>query len=299
MSSTTSLGSLRSILQSTVVRQLAFLIGVAGSVALGIVLFMSIKEPTYQPLDYQLNPQNMASIVDTLEKAGIKYKMNEQDGVILIPAEDMQLAHIKLSSAGVAKDDGFNFSFLNDQNNIGNSQFLENARYLRALENDLSKTIIAIEGVSSARVHIAIPQNNVFADENARPTASVVLGIAPGLTSDKEKVRAIVQIVAGSVPGLDPKDVSITDQYGHYLSGLMDQDALYNAEQLTYQNNVQSYYEKRIESMIMPLVGENKISVRVFANIDFTQQEEAKEQYNPDKNAILSEQDVNEHFRRW
>jgi flagellar M-ring protein FliF len=284
--------NLRSLLQSPMVRQLAFMIGIAGSVALGIVLFMSIQEPTYRPLDYQLNPQNMSAIVDTLEKAGIKYKMNEQDGVILIPAKDMQQARIKLSAAGVAKDDGFNFSFLNDQSNIGNSQFLENARYLRALENDLSKTISGIEGVSSAKVHIAIPQNNVFADENSKPTASVLLTIAAG--SDKEKIRAIVQIVSGSVPGLDPKDVAITDQYGHYLSGTMDQDALYNAEQLTYQNNVQSYYEKRIESLISPLMGENKVSVRVFANIDFTQQEEAKEAYTPDKTAIRSEQESSE-----
>jgi flagellar M-ring protein FliF len=286
--------SLKSVLQIPMVKQLIFILGVAGGVAIGIVLYMSIQEPIYRPLDYQVTPQNMSAIVDTLEKSGIKYKMNDQDGVIMIPAKDIQLARVKLSAAGVAKDDGFNFSFLNDQNSIGNSQFMENARYIRELENDLSKTISAIEGVSSAKVHIAIPQSNVFADENGKPTASVVLSMGAGLSSDKEKIRAIVQIVSGSVPGLDPRNVAITDQYGHYLSNAMDQDSMYNAEQLSYQNNIQNYYEKRIESMIVPLVGAGKVSVRVYADIDYTQQEESKEQYNPDEKVIRSEQSVSE-----
>ncbi len=120
----------------------------------------------------------------------------------------------------------------------------------------------------------------------------MVLAISPGMVSDREKIRAIVQIVASSVPGLDPKNVAITDQYGHYLSSALDQDSIINAEQLNYQNNVQNYYEKRIESMILPLIGDNTINVRVYANIDFSQQEEAKEQYDPNQQVIRSEQSV-------
>ena len=284
------LESITSILQLGSVRQVLFMLGIAISVAIGIVLYMSIQEPTYRPLDYQVNPQNLAAIVDTLEKANVKYKINDRDSILYVAADDFQRAKLKLSSAGVAKDDSFNYSFLNDQSNFGSSQFVENARYLRALESDLARTINAIEGLSNARVHIAVPQSNVFADDNTKTTASVMVNIAPGFSSDKEKIRAIIQIVAGSVPGLDPKDVAITDQYGHYLSSGLDQNSIYNAEQLSYQNNIQSYYEKRIESMIVPLLGENKVSVRVYADVDFTQQEEAQEQYDPDKRVILSEQ---------
>lgn len=290
------LGSLKSLLQIPMVKQLIFMLGIAGGVALGIVLYMSIQEPIYRPLDYQVTSQNMSSIIDTLDKAGIRYKMNETDGLIMIPAKDIQLARLKLSAAGVAKDDSFSFSFLNEQNSIGNSQFLENARYLRALEADLGKTISALQGVSSARVHIAIPQNNVFADENGKPTASVVVNMGTGLASDKDKIRAIVQIVARSVPGLDPKNVAITDQYGHYLSSALDQDAAFSGEQLNYQNNIQNYYEKRIEGLIIPMMGENKVTVRVHADIDFSQQEEAKEQYDPSQHAVRSEQTVSEEI---
>lgn len=288
------LASLKAVLHIPAVKQLVFLLGIAGAVATGIVLFTSIKDPLYRPLDYKITQQNMSSIVDTLDKAGVNYKINDQDGVIYVAASDMQLARIKLSSAGIAKDDSFNFAYLNDQNGIGNSQFLENARYIRALESDLSRTISAIEGISSARVHIAIPQNNIFADENQRPTASIVVNMAPGLSSDKEKIRAIVQIVASSVPGLDPKDVAITDQYGHYLSGALDMNSIYNAEQLNYQNNIQNYYEKRVQSMISPIIGDNKVNVRVSANIDFTQNEEAQEKFDPEGKVIRSEQTSSE-----
>lgn len=288
------LDSISSFLQTGMIRQLIFLIGIAISVAVGIVLYMSVKEPMYRPLDYQVNMQNMASIVDTLDKAGIHYKLNDQENMILVPAKDVQLAKMKLSASGVPRDDGFNYSFLNEQNNIANSQFIENARYIRALENDLSKTIGAIEGVSIARVHIAIPQNNVFADESNKVTASVVLSISPSFMSDKEKVQAIMQIVAGSVPGLDPRDVAITDQYGHFLTAGLDQNAVYNSEQLNYQNKLQNYYEKRIETMIVPMLGENRVTVRVFADIDFTQQEESNEAYDPDKKSVRSEQVMSE-----
>jgi len=279
-----------SAFQAGTFKQLFFMVGVAVSVALGITLYMSISEPLYRPLDYQINQKNMSAIVDTLEKAKIKYRLDERNGLILVPAGDIELARLKLSAAGVPKDDGFNYSFLNEQNSFSNSQFLENARYLRALENELSKTISSIEGVSGARVHIAIPRNNVFADENNKVTASVVLNVSPGFASNKEKIRSIIQIIADSVPGLDPRDIAITNQYGHFLSDGMDQNSIYSAAQLSYQNNIQNYYEKRIESMIIPLLGENKVIVRVNAAIDFTQNEQAQEEYDPNKSVLISEQ---------
>lgn len=288
------LPNIKSLLQTGAVRQLAFMIGIALSVALGIVLFMTSQEPTYRALDYQVTQQNMSTIIEILDKAGIKYKINEQDGAILVPAKDITVAKMRLTAGGVPRDDGFNYGFLNEQNNLANSQFIENARYLRALENDLAKTISSIEGISGAKVHIAIPQNTVFADESNKVTASVMLNIAPSAMSDKEKIRSVIQLVAGSVPGLDPKDIAITDQYGHFLSDGLDENSIYSAAQLTYQNNIQGYYEKRIVSMIIPLIGENKASVRVNADIDFTQQENAKEEYDPTKTAVLSEQSDSE-----
>lgn len=288
------LSSLRGLLYAPAIRQVIFLAGVAGGVAVGMSLYSSIREPVYKPLDYQINQSNLASVVDTLDKSGITYKIDESNGMVLVDESSVQMAKMKLAAAGIAKDDSFNFSYLNNQGGIGNSQFQENARYARALEGDLSRTISGLEGISNAKVHIAMPQNNLFSDENHKPTASIVVNMAPGLSSDKDKIRAIIQIVASSVPGLDPQDVAITDQYGHYLSNSFDESSLANAEHLSYQNNLQNYFEKRIESMISPLIGENRVNVRVSANIDFTQQEEAQESYDPNQKVIRSEQQLTE-----
>lgn len=286
--------SLMDFLQNNVIRQVAFLAGVAGSVALGFYLYGQLKDPMYKPLDYRVTDKNASVIADTLDKSHIPYKINESDGLVLVAAKDFQAAKYRLAGAGVQKDDNLTFSYLNDQTAIGESQFLENARYLRALEGDLAKTITAIDGISSARVHIAMPQNSTFADESGKPTASVFITMAPGLSQDKEKVRSIIRIVASSVPGLDPQEVAITDQYGHYLSDSMSAASIENSQQMDYQNDVQNVYEKRIESLIAPIVGENKISVRVHADIDFSQQEEAKEAYDPSSKAIRSEEKTTE-----
>ncbi len=109
------LKSLGPLLQTPVAKQLFFMVGVALSVTIGIVLFMSIQEPTYRPLDYQVNSQNIAGIVDALEKSGIRYKINDRDGMLFVEAKDMQLARLKLSAAGIPKDDGINFAYLNEQ----------------------------------------------------------------------------------------------------------------------------------------------------------------------------------------
>lgn len=280
--------------QNNLVRQVAFLGSVAASVALGIYLYGQIRDPMYRPLDYHVTDKNAGVIADTLDKARISYKINDQDGVVMVGAKDYQVAKMRLASAGIAKDDNLTFSYLNDQNAIGESQFLENARYLRALEGDLAKTITAIDGISSARVHIAIPQSATFADENEKPTASVFVTMDAGVTQDKEKIRSIIRIVASSVPGLDPKEVAITDQYGHYLSDSMSQASIESAEQMGYQNDLQNDYEKKIKSLIAPLVGENKLSVRVHTDVDFTQQEEAKEQYDPSQRVERSEETTSE-----
>ncbi|KTD00115.1 flagellar MS-ring protein [Legionella geestiana] len=288
------LETVKTIFGFDVVKRLFFLGAIAASVAVGFGLYQWAQEPLYRPLFSGLTPTNLAATVDTLEKARIPYKIDETTSSLSVPAKDVAQARMKLAAAGVSNDDGFNFAFLNDQNKIGANPFLENARYIRALESDLAKTIAAIQGISSARVHIAIPKQNVYTDENAKTTASIILNLTPGYEGDKEKIRAIIQLVAASVPELDPTNVAITDQYGHYLSAINDDNELLSQEQLTYQNTIQRYYEKRIQGLLTPMLGANKTRVSVNADIDFTQQEEAREQFDPAASVVRSEESVNE-----
>lgn len=285
---------IRSIIDFDVIRRIFFLSGIALSVAIGLGIHQWTQEPLYSPLDFRLNDKNFPAVIEALEKANIKYKLNDTTGMISVPATDVNLARLRLSSAGVLATDTANYSFLNEKNKLGSSQFLENTRYLRALEDDLAKTIGSIQGISSAIVHIAKPQSNIFANENAKTTASIIINTTPGYDGDKEKIRAIIQLVAASVPDLDPMNVAITDQYGHYLSTITSNDFVRNQEQLRYQANLESNYEKRIQAMIFPLLGQNKASINVNAEMDFTQQEQAKEAYDPAQNTVRSEQTVTE-----
>ena len=284
--------TIKAIFDFDITRRLFFFAGIAASIVIGVSLYQWIQDPIYHPLPYSVNDQNFSSIVSTLEKEHIPYRLNERNGTISVPSSDMNRAKYKLSSAGIQKDDGFSFSFLNEQNKLGTSSFLENARYLRALEADLAKTIRAIQGINNAKVNLAIPQHNIFADENSKPKASIVVNISPGYDNDKEKIRAIIQLVSASVPELDPSNVAITDQYGHYLSSIINKSSILNQEQLSYQNNIQHYYENKIKALITPIIGENKASISVHANLDFTQKEQAKEAYDPEKKTTRSEQQI-------
>lgn len=288
------LSLVKEIFNFNITRRLFFLVGVALSVVIGISVFQWIQEPIYRPLDYQITQDNFSTIIDTLQKANIKYKINEATGMISVPAAEINQANVRLSSAGVSKDDAFNFSFLNDKNKLGTSQFLENARFSRALEGDLAKTIRSIQGISGAKVMIAKPPNDVFADEHSVTTASIVVNIAPGYERDAEKVRAIIQLVAASVPGLDPSNIAITDQYGHYLSAISAQNYAINQEHLNYQKSLETSYRQRIQTLISPVLGFNKANIDVNVEVDFTQEESAKENYAPGSSAVRSEQSVSD-----
>ncbi|KGP63724.1 hypothetical protein EP47_05010 [Legionella norrlandica] len=286
---------LRDLFQFDVTKRIFFLVGVTLSVVLGISLYHWVQSPIYAPLPYYVDGDNLSAIMQELDKGGILYKVNEYNHTVSVPVNDLEKAKLNLSIAGVSKDNVFSLAYLNDSNQFGSSQFLENARYVHALEADLARTISKIQGVNAAKVHLAIPQRNIFSDENTKPSASVMVNFTPGYEHDKEIIKSIIQLIAASVPGLEPRSVVITNQYGHYLSSILNQDSYLNQEELDYQNSLQMYYERRIKSLISPMVGINKASISVNIDLDFTQQEEAKEAFDPNQTTVRSEQTLSEN----
>lgn len=285
---------LKSLFNFDLVGRFFFLGAIAVSVALGVGLYHWVQEPIYTPLPYYVDESNLSSVIQELDKGHIHYHVNDATHSISVPADELDKAKLSLSLAGIAKDKTFSLSYLNDQTQLGGSQFLENARYVHALEADLARTIGAIQGINGAKVHLALPQRSIFSDENSKASASVIVNFTPGYEHDKEKIKAIVQLIAASVPGLEPSSVVITNQYGHYLSSMLNQESFLNQEQLDYQNNLQTYYEKRIGSLISPMMGLNKTSISVNVDLDFTRREIAREDYDPNQTTLRSEQTVNE-----
>ena len=275
------------------VRQILLMVGLALSVALGVTVVSWLQEPNFRPFLSQLSSKDMAKVVDTLQQSGIEYKINERDGGVYVPGNKIHEARMKLASAGVSDAPASGFASLQNGSSIGTSRFMENARYRHALETELARTISGMQGIKSSRVHLALPRQSAFINEKSKPSASVFVNVSQSQL-EKGQVGAVVQLVASSIAGLNPADVTVTDQYGRLLTSKHGDQIALSKQQFQYQQSIQSYYEKQIASMIGPLLGPNKVRVRVFANMDFTHQEQTKEEFNPDKKTLRSEQTIEE-----
>lgn len=275
----------------SIYRQLALMGGLAASIALGVVIVMWSQQPNYSMLYSGLSDQDSLEVINALDRAGIPHKMNGAAGTILVPADKVHQARMSLAGEGLPKGAATGFALLDKEQGFGVSQFMENARYQRALEGELSQTISSMSNVQSARVHLALPKQSAFVRDRKKPSASVMLNVYGGRPLEAGQVAAVVHLVASSVPNLSPDQVTVVDQTGKLLTieGSSDQIRL-TANQFDYRRNVEDYYTKRIEDILTPILGSNGVRAQVSADIDFTQTEQTQEKFNPDLPAVRSEQ---------
>ncbi len=284
--------------QLPVLRQLGLFIGLAASIAVGVTAVMWAWTPDYRTLYSNLTEKDVGMVADGLAKAGVSYKMGGDGGTVLVPAGEVHNARLKLAAMGLPKGTGTGFEILEEDSGFGTSQFLENARYQHALEGELSRTISAMTNVQGARVHIAVPKQSSFVREPKKTSASVLVNVYPGRELDDGQVGAIVHLVAASVPNLEAGGVTVVDQSGRLLnSSETSNDVRITANQFTYQKSLESYYSKRIESILSPIVGIGGVKAQVVADIDFTVTEQTQESFNPETPSVRSEQVMEENGR--
>jgi flagellar M-ring protein FliF len=174
---------------------------------------------------------------------------------------------------------------------LGTSSMMETARYQSVLETELARTIIKVQGVQSARVHLALPKASVFLRDARKATASVMLQLYPGRRLEPGQVAAIVHLVASSVPELGPSDVTLVDQAGSLLNAPDESaEAAAASRQFEYTRKLEESYQRRIIELLEPIVGAGRVRATVTADLDFTQSEETHENYDPQKTAVRSEQ---------
>lgn len=279
-----------------VLRQLGLMIGLAASVAIGVAVVMWSQGGDYRPLYGSLERIDSAAVIETLESSKIKYKVDPGTGALLVEADKVNEARLKLAGLGVPADSKAGFEELAKEQPLGTSQFMETARYRHSLEGELARTISSITSVRSARVHLAIPKESVFVRDARPPSASVFVELYPGAALTSAQVKSIVNLVASSIPEMKAENVTVVDQRGTLLSQLAldDTQSLEANRQLEYTHRVEQQLRDRINSILTPLVGQNKFHAEVSADVDFTAVEEAGEVYNPDLPAIRSEQRIEE-----
>jgi flagellar M-ring protein FliF len=275
-------------------KQVGLLAGVAAAVAAAIWLVLWSQGQNYTVLYGQLSERESGQVMDALTAAGIEFKLNPS-GAVSVPEAKVQEARIRLASQGLPQSDSMGIEMIQKESALGSSSMMETARYQSVLETELARTIIKVQGVQSARVHLALPKPTVFLRDSRKATASVMLQLYPGRRLEPGQVAAIVHLVASSVPELGPSDVTLVDQAGSLLNA-PDENAEQAAStrQLEYTRKLEEGYQRRIIELLEPMVGPGRVRATVTADLDFTVTEETHENYDPQKTAVRSEQTSNE-----
>ncbi len=271
-------------LQDPSKRQLLLMLGIAGIAAIVAVIWLWGQEPEYRVLFSNFTDRDGGAIVSELQKLNIPYRYAEGGGAILVPANRVHDVRLKLAAQGLPKGGNVGFELMANQK-MGTSQFLEQVNFQRALEGELARSIETISSIQGARVHLAMPKPSVFAREQQKPTASVLINLLPGRTLDNSQVDAITHLVASSVPDLASKAVTIVDQNGDLLSEQSNErgSGEPNSMQIKYIQSFQQDTIKRIESILTPILGVGNVRAEATVEVDFSQSEQAAEFYKPNK----------------
>jgi len=286
--------SSRALVDIPGVKQVGLLAGVAAAVAAAIWLVLWSQGQNYTVLYGQLSERESGQVMDALTAAGIEFKLNPS-GAVSVPEAKVQEARIRLASQGLPQSDAMGIEMIQKDSAFGNSTMMESARYQSVLETELARTITHVQGVQGARVHLALPKPSVFLRDAHKATASVMLQLYPGRRLEPGQVAAIVHLVASSVPELVASDVTLVDQAGSLLNS-PDENAETTAStrQFEYTRKLEQSYQRRIIDLLEPMIGQGRVRATVTADMDYTVTEETRENYDPQKTAIRSEQTSNE-----
>lgn len=278
-------------------KQVGLLAGVAAAVAAAIWLVLWSQGQNYTVLYGQLSERESGQVMDALTAAGIEFKLNPS-GAVSVPESKVQEARIRLASQGLPQSDSMGIEMIQKESALGSSSLMESARYQSVLETELARTIIKVQGVQTARVHLALPKPTVFLRDARKATASVMLQLYPGRRLEPGQVAAIVHLVASSVPELAASDVTLVDQAGSLLNSPDESaEAAASTRQFEYTRKLEESYRQRIVELLEPMIGVGRVRATVTADMDFTVTEETRENYDPQKTAVRSEQTSTEQRR--
>ena len=277
-------------------QRLRLALGIVLFVAIGIVGLVMGRQAEWRVLYANLADKDGGAVIAQLGTLNIPYKYTEGGGAILVPADRVHDLRLKLASMGLPKGSVNGFEMM-EANRFGMTQFQERLTFQRGLEGELTRSIQALSSVQSARVHLALPNQNGFFREQQKPSASVLLTLHPGRGLDRSQLAGIVHLVASSVPEMKASAVSVLDDTGKLLSMPPDGSGGFgnnDAEQLQYVQQLEQTYSRRILEMLEPVVGKQNVKAQVTAELDFSQTESTTESHKPnqtpDSGAVRSQQ---------
>ncbi len=270
-------------------RSLPTLVALAVSL-IGLAAYVFMQQPSRTTLYAGLPESEKSRVLDALKNSGVSATLDPVTGEVLVPTSDYHSSRMTLAAQGLPSSAATGYDQL-DSIQMGSSRSVESARLRQALEVELSRSIAEIDLVQAARVHLAIPDKEVFVRQQATPTASVFVQLARGRSLGTTQVEAIAHLVSSSIPNLHKENVSVIDQNGHLLTSSVGgpESRLSNA-QLEHRIRLEDLYRQRLTSLISPIVGVGNVNAQISLDIDFTRSEITEELVDPEGNALRSEQ---------
>ena len=276
--------------QFTINQRFIILLALAGSIAGLVAVTLWTQQPDMQVLFANLAVDDASGIIDKLKDAKVPYETANGGTTVLVPSAQVHDLRLELAGQGLPHGGGVGYEIF-DRTTMGMSDFVQKLNYRRALQGELARTIAQMPEVERARVHLAIPERRLFATEQDRARASVVVSLRASQTLSKAQIQGVVHLVSSSVEGLQSRDVTVVDGHGNLLSNTSsDESAGLSGTQMEYQRTLEKDIETRIQTMLERIVGVNKAVVRVSSVLDFRKIETTEERYDPNGQVVRSEQ---------
>ncbi|MFO1014491.1 MAG: flagellar basal-body MS-ring/collar protein FliF [Caulobacteraceae bacterium] len=272
------------------------MIGVgAGAAALIAAIMLNIGAQPDALLYSNLDLREAGSITQALDQAGIKYVVKGDGSTILVERDQVASTRLMLSGKGLPTAGSVGYEIFDNASALGATEFQQNLNRQRALEGELGRTIRSLDGVTSARVHLVMPQRQLFEEEAEKPTASVTIGVGARQPTE-EQVRAVQNLIAGAVPNLTPDHVTVIDQHGKTLSAASD-GSLAGSAADDRRGEIEERIRRQVMDIVERVVGPGHARVQVNAEVDLSQVTVQEEKFDPDGQVVRSEQTGEEGSR--
>lgn len=263
-------------------------LAVMGAVILGLLVFfvfisMRISTPSLKLLYSDLSTVDSSAIAAKLEDEEIRYNISNDGTRVMVPADEIGRARMLLAEAGLPNGGSMGYEIFDSQSGFGTTNFVQNINQVRALEGELSRTISSLDTVRNARVHIVLPQRELFSRENIEARASVVLNIEPGERIDRKGALAIQSLVSSAVPDMQAQNVSVLDQTGTLLArGEEDDSVLFDNRSEELKRTTENRMRQNIEEIVGKIVGFGNVRATVTADLNFDRITTNEEIYDPE-----------------
>lgn len=277
-------------------------LAIMGAILMGLLLFfvfvsLRVSTPEAKILYGDLSSEDAGAIAAKLQEEQINFTVSPDGARIMVPETDVGRARLLLAEAGLPNGGSLGYELFDKQSGFGTTNFVQNINQVRALEGELARTISSIDAVRSARVHLVLPQRELFARETRPSSASVYLGIRPGARLEHEQILAIQSLVASAVPDLKAASVTIIDSNGNLLASASDEndESLMGVKAEELRRSFEARMTQKIEDQVSRIVGYGNVRAIVTAEINFDRINTNEELFDPEQQVVRSAQTTTEN----